>query len=442
MKVAGLHRNKMTQLYIPKPASLCYAEGRIQRTFIFVATNPYHRMFYREIYFRESGGVRNVDFVMGEWYVVHGSYTSGVLILSLILVLIHLMKPSGGFKPQLIAVALGIALPICASLAYLLGLSPYDIDPVPVVLCITSALYAWAFLRADMLSILPVARDTVMESMGEGVLVMDADWRLLDSNRSARHLLPELERAVIGGSIRDLGLPAEASTAFRSALAEPGRPIPFARGTGTDAVYYEVYSAAVGRGSGRSGGHLLVLSNTTEHRNLQEQLHRMASLDSLTGILNRGAFLANTAEALAASVREQKPCSRTLFDLDHFKVINDTYGHEAGDAALLKMVEVCRERLEPGMLFARYGGEEFILLLPGLNGEQVVELAESIRQDAEQAELITTDGRIVRIRASFGAATVQDGRQADYQEMFRRADLALYRAKEEGRNRVCLADPL
>ncbi|MCM3747741.1 diguanylate cyclase [Paenibacillus pasadenensis] len=409
-------------------------------TFMLVATNPYHHLFYRELYFRQDGAVRSVDFVMGEWYVVHGSYTSGVLMLSFLLVLFRLLKPSAGFKAQLAAVAVGIALPVSASLAYLLGWSPYDIDPVPVVLCITSGLYAWAFLRADMLSILPVARDTIMESMGEGVLVMDADWRLLDSNRSARQLLPELDRAAIGGSIRELGLPAEASAAFHTALEAPGKPVSFARGTGDSTAHFEVYSAPVQRGSGRSGGHLLVLSDTTERQKLQEQLQRMASLDSLTGILNRGAFLSGAAESLAACVREKRPCSLLLFDLDHFKVINDTYGHETGDRALLKMVEVCRQIIAPGMLFARYGGEEFILLLPGMDGAQAVQLAETIRIAAEQARFDSADGRPVQIRASFGAADTAPGRVPDYQEMFRRADHALYQAKEAGRNRVILAD--
>ncbi|MGN7454289.1 histidine kinase N-terminal 7TM domain-containing diguanylate cyclase [Paenibacillus pasadenensis] len=408
-------------------------------SFLLVATSSYHSLFYRAMRFEEVGGVRSLEFDMGQWYIVHGSFTSGTLMLSLVLVLIRLAQPSRGFKPQLAAVAVGIAVPVASSLAYLLGLSPHGVDPVPIVLCLTSALYAWAFLRADLITIVPLARDSVMESMGEGVLVMDADWRLLDTNRSARLHLPELEKAAVGRSLHDLELPAEASAAFHAALATAGEAIPFSRGEGASALHFEVYSAPVQRGAGRIGGHLLVLRDTTERRRLQEELHRLASLDSLTGILNRGAFLSQSAEALAGCVRAKRPCSLLLFDLDHFKSINDTYGHEAGDIALQGAASIVRERLEPEMLFARYGGEEFVLLLPGWEEEGAIRFAEQLRAAAEEARLALPDGREIGIRASFGAAASPAGRIPDYLEMYRRADQALYQAKEQGRNRVVSA---
>ncbi|QJC53963.1 diguanylate cyclase [Paenibacillus albicereus] len=408
-------------------------------SFALVSTSSYHSWFYREMRFETVDGVRSIAFDMGQWYIVHGIFTSGTLMLSLVLVLIRLAQRSRGFKLQLAAVAVGIAVPVASSLAYLLGLSPYDVDPVPIVLCLTSALYAWAFLRADLITIVPVARDSVMESMGEGVLVMDADWRLLDTNRSARLLLPELENAAVGGSFREFGLPAEASAAFHAALASAGQAVPFSRGQGDDALHYEVYSAPVPRGAGRRGGHLLVLRDTTERRRLQEELHRLASVDSLTGILNRGAFLSQSAEALAGCVRAKQPCSLLLFDLDHFKSINDTYGHEAGDIVLQGAAALVRQRLEPGMLFARYGGEEFVLLLPGCGEEEAVQFAERIRAAAEQTRLALPDGRQIGIRASFGAAASPAGSLPDYLELYRRADQALYQAKEQGRNRVVSA---
>lgn len=414
-------------------------------TFLLVLTNSHHHLFYQDIYFHRGPSTPTMDFTMGEWYVVHGCYTFGTLFAALCLMFQALLRPGNkAYRRQLIALFAGILLPITASLLYLLGFSPNGVDPVPVVLCFTSLLFVYAFLSTDKMALLPVARENVMESMGEGVLVLDASWRLLDSNRSARVLLPALARSALGQSLGSLELPDGAAAAFRSAWEQPGKPYSFASPPlpGEEPRWCEVYAAPISRGGGQAGGCLLVLSDITERRSLQEELKRLASRDPLTGILNRGAFMREAEEALGRCFGDGLPVSMILFDIDHFKGINDTLGHEAGDSALLHAVSVCSSLLGPDVLFARYGGEEFVLLLPGIDSFTAEKLAESIRMALESTPALDPDGRPLGIRASFGVAGF--GRAAlpvqyGYRALFRSADQALYAAKEQGRNRVISA---
>lgn len=155
--------------------------------------------------------------------------------------------------------------------------------------------------------------------------------------------------------------------------------------------------------------------------------------DSLTGLPNRRGFLEASDGALARSRRSGRPLSVVLSDLDHFKRVNDTLGHAAGDTALKAVAEAIRSSLRAQDLAARWGGEEFILLLPDTGGEGAAHVAEATR--AAIADLpIEHDGSRIQVTLSLGVAEHQRGRNLE--ETIAQADAALYQAKQEGRNRV------
>ena len=156
--------------------------------------------------------------------------------------------------------------------------------------------------------------------------------------------------------------------------------------------------------------------------------------DALTGCLNR----AYTQELLEAefrrSLRSGIPLSALMFDLDHFKQVNDHLGHLAGDAVLSAIGRQLREVLRGSDLKCRYGGEEFLILLPDTSIAGASRVAESLRQ-AFEGLTVRWEGRPVPITASFGVATIRAG-ERDPQSLVARADAALYQAKQGGRNCV------
>lgn len=161
---------------------------------------------------------------------------------------------------------------------------------------------------------------------------------------------------------------------------------------------------------------------------------RQAALDPLTGVLNRGGFEERARLALAQARRERQPVALLLVDLDHFKRINDRYGHAAGDGVLVAFCRLAESLLRAEDSFGRLGGEEFAVLVVGAEETEAVVLAERLRATFDGHGLLC-EGRAVSTTLSAGVA-VAGGEGAELEDLVARADRALYRAKSAGRNRV------
>jgi diguanylate cyclase (GGDEF)-like protein len=170
----------------------------------------------------------------------------------------------------------------------------------------------------------------------------------------------------------------------------------------------------------------------------RETLRIQATHDALTGVWNRRAILEMLGNELARSIRKGPPVAVAIADLDHFKRINDTYGHVAGDAALCEVVSRVRMLLRPYDAIGRYGGEEFLMVLPGCTSSDAWRLAERLRIGISQEPVKIPEGSI-EVTSSLGVAASDTISSADATDLIRAADTALYRAKTTGRNRVELA---
>jgi len=159
----------------------------------------------------------------------------------------------------------------------------------------------------------------------------------------------------------------------------------------------------------------------------------LSRLDSLTGICNRKHFIEEAETALQAAAKTRQPAALVILDLDHFKSINDTFGHAVGDHTLKHIVEACRPLLSAREVFGRLGGEEFAVLLPDCTPEQALARAEQLR--AAIGALSPLESGELSVSASLGVADTHSAGY-DVSELLVRADHALYRAKSEGRNRV------
>ncbi|WP_428827319.1 GGDEF domain-containing protein [Azonexus sp. IMCC34842] len=171
---------------------------------------------------------------------------------------------------------------------------------------------------------------------------------------------------------------------------------------------------------------------------LIQELESQASRDSLTGIVNRRYFLATAGKHLQAAHQHGNPLALMIIDLDHFKQVNDQYGHLGGDEVLVAVVDACVGHLRTGDCFGRLGGEEFALLLPDSSLPEALETAERLRQ-ATAALALTVQGNIVRPTISIGITLLQAGDDS-LSSLLHRADLAMYAAKMQGRNRVVCAE--
>jgi len=172
-----------------------------------------------------------------------------------------------------------------------------------------------------------------------------------------------------------------------------------------------------------------------EREHLIHQLRDMAETDFLTGLMNRRAFFNAAARELAAARRYRRAASILLLDIDHFKAVNDRYGHQAGDLVLQRLAQVCRQTLRDSDLLARHGGEEFVALLQEADQPAALLAGERLRRAVENERFPIGEGGAIKITVSLGLAAVTDD-TADLDRLLQRADQALYRAKAGGRNRV------
>ena len=173
-------------------------------------------------------------------------------------------------------------------------------------------------------------------------------------------------------------------------------------------------------------------------REAQEKLVEMATIDALTGLLNRRAGLERVEEELSRHQRSERAFACLLLDIDRFKKINDTYGHQAGDAVLSEFGATLRRHVRRHDIFCRYGGEEFLLLLPDTSASAALATAEKIRAVTAATPTIFA-GRQITVTTSIGISMMQGDETA--KAMIARADAALYEAKNSGRNRVVCAAP-
>ena len=164
-------------------------------------------------------------------------------------------------------------------------------------------------------------------------------------------------------------------------------------------------------------------------------LKKLATRDGLTGLINRQHFLELLEKELMRAKRYSNPLSLLMLDIDHFKKLNDTHGHTAGDKGLEKVASMCADSLRSIDICGRYGGEEFIVMLPESNIQSALETAGRLRKNIEELK-IPWKSTELSVTVSIGCAEYDSKRKDTVESLIERADKRLYQAKEEGRNRV------
>lgn len=406
-------------------------------TWIMVITSDYHNLYYRVFEFKEGVSPHILMIEIGHWYIVHDAYMFCCTVAGIGLVLSMWKQTRRTFRPQLVTLICSQLIPMIAGISYRLGITPTGLDPVPISICITSALYIWAILSTRMLTVIPIAKETIFDSMGEGFIVLDSSDRLIDYNRAVNRMIPALQPAMIGKNLNQLW--AELT----------GAPVPFnphrdqhveefTWADGTNQEVFEVRSSALRHQNGETVGRLLMFINMTELKRLQQELEYMAYYDGLTQILNRAHFIRRGRALLERSRAQGNSFSVILFDIDYFKRVNDNFGHDTGDKLLIHVASICQAALPEEVLFARYGGEEFVLALP-YSLHETSELCELLRTTLETTPLHTPKGALI-VTSSFGIAETSNHHDDTLEVLLRKADEALYRSKSEGRNRVSIAN--
>jgi diguanylate cyclase (GGDEF)-like protein/PAS domain S-box-containing protein len=280
---------------------------------------------------------------------------------------------------------------------------------------------------------------TLVESASEVIIVvLDPEGRITYESGSAAHVLGYSSAALIGRPLADLA-PEASAPEFARFLARiggllPGQTseieVPLVNAAGGVQDFEVVARNLVAEPT--VGGVVAGLRDISERKRLTETLERLSQTDQLTATLNRRGFLTAGDREMARARRSGRSLPIVMIDLDHFKKINDTYGHAAGDLVLTTVAEICRTHIRSTDVLSRFGGEEFAILLVDGETQGAHQAVERLRLAIEAARVNSIRGE-VRVTASFGLAIV-DPQDCDLELAVRLADDALYEAKNAGRN--------
>lgn len=354
-------------------------------------------------------------------------------------------------RAQFIGLLVSAMVPWVANVAYnLAGIRVFGFDPTPLAYVVVPMIYSVLVSRNQFLSLAPVAISAVVAAHPDGILVISGTGLIAEANAAMRAIFEG--RKLVGKPFSELGTafgPADRASLFDGSEMvhrwRQGERTYEVRTMVVDAVRHSQSVAYVLRDitdylRAQEGLHVstrLMEERLEANLRLQEQLHEMAHRDSLTGLNNR-RILENISNRL---IDGADAVGRSLvavsLDLDHFKRLNDTYGHKAGDDALVAVAGVLTHSLRPGEVAVRMGGEEFLVLMPHADIEEARARAEAWRAVIRAQPVATSQGA-AEITFSAGISAYPDT-ASSFEQMLQQADKAVYAAKRAGRNRVVVA---
>jgi diguanylate cyclase (GGDEF)-like protein/PAS domain S-box-containing protein len=456
-----------------------WLSSRIQRlllifpsiTLLLAWTNEWHGLIWKQVQLNTQGPATDLTIVYGSWFWLNIAYSYALILVGTVLLIRFVLRSRGLFHMQARTLLIAALIPWLGNAIYVFRLNPVpDLDLTPFAFTITGLVIAWGVLRLQFLDIVPIARQAVIESMDDEVFVLDSSNRIVDINPAAQALMKD-DPGIIG-------LPAaEVFQHYPDLVArfqhpQETREVLTMRCRESDIVY-EVHISPLYDRRVNYSGRLIMLHDITEreqarlilqkaHQVLEERVQertieleaanqrlqvevaerRLAEEallyqtmhDVLTGLPNRRMFLDRLELAFERTRRHPGTRFAVLFlDLDQFKEVNDNLGHANGDRFLIAIAQRLKQSLRAVDTLARFGGDEFAILVDEIKDIQEPLLVAQRILVAFSAP-VQVDGHQVVTSASIGIALAAETYRHP-EEILRDADVAMYRAKAEGRGR-------
>jgi len=434
------------------------------RNFIILSIEPlvillliwlYPSQLFAAIHPAFKDGFTTMQIQRGAWVLINSIYSYSVILLSFFLLIQSSRSANSFFKRQYRIVLYGSIIPLALSIFSQTQYTALDqLDLTPITFGISGIVCTYAIFRHQFMNLIPIARGRLIESMSDGVLVVDAQGRIVDINPSMKNFLDDEPTSFLGKNISEaLNIwngNAErllAGQEIRTELKLPNKP----------SLYVDLRVTLLYDNDQHLNGRLIIFRDITDRKEvekdlrhamdrlqtqlieiglLQSQLREQAIRDVLTNLFNR-RYLEETLEReLARASRENYPLCLVMMDLDHFKSINDTYGHEAGDVVLKMLGKIVTDQSRQGDFVCRFGGDEFMLVMPNISVDIAKERAISLLKMVSSTQF--PFGRFnLTTTLSMGISWYPAHGEIK-EDLLRTADRALYTAKNAGRNQVAV----
>ncbi|MFB0920919.1 MAG: histidine kinase N-terminal 7TM domain-containing protein [Oscillospiraceae bacterium] len=402
---------------------------------ILLWTNDYHGLVRLNVFLDTSGPFSVVGKTYGPFFWIYTVYNYLLTIVTLLILIRGLCASKGRQRrAQILSLFLGLLLPACSVCVYISKIFPFKVDPTPIVIGLSGLIISWGIFRYRLFDIVKIAYSTVIREMCAGLIILDSEGIVLEINPAAASMLRLPSRPPKGISVTKLLEAYPQLISLFEAKINITEEIILSDDGGTN--YYEVSLKRLEKSADAPLGWIMQIYNITKRKLEEEKIRHVASHDALTGLLNRAHFQLVFTEELAHAKMTASTFAVAYLDLDDFKLINDTYGHEAGDEYLKEVAGRLTGILRTSDIIARYGGDEYVILFPSVGENEKLEfISAKIFKSFEESFVL--NGKALQLKASIGFSVYpRDGSSLD--TLISKADKAMYAVKSTHKNSACI----
>ena len=398
---------------------------------LMAITFPFNGLYYTNITWKTDTSIPYLKYDKTIFYCIGFFYTYCLTLYALAFTLFRGRRKSFITKKQSAVIVASIALPGIGNAVNVLTPFQLPFDVTSLALSGACILLGYSFLWLKLFQIAPIAREQIIENMQDAFILVDNRGLFIDANAAAKKLFPGLASANVGAPISDIkDIPWTTAQADTESWT-------FDLKNELGVIRHYSISKTVISHKNNIICDCIMIYDVTEPKKLLDEVSELAERDTLTGLINRRSFYKRGEWLFREIATTGGNMSVFMLDLDHFKKLNDTYGHQVGDEVLRTIARDLAERFRSTDLFARYGGEEFCAFLPRTDKNSAMRIAGELCKITEK--IYWGDNlRGLRVTISIGVAIYDPACHMTLDSLIGSADKALYAAKNSGRNAVRL----
>jgi len=401
-------------------------------TLFFSVTNEYTHLIYTNVSAFEYDGYLLSSLSKGPWYFVNIFYAYLAQLFGIFAFFMAWRRTGYKYESQPFWMLIGSIWPGLMNIIYILGLSPLSLDLTPFGLSLSAIFFYIALFNYDFLELNEIIKDVIFLEINEGIIVIDDKNRLIDFNKAGKKVFDWLDSKLIGTDI-------SAYKEGRELLGQKKDLFEMTVLKNDTKKYFELRKTILNENSSNVG-YVYFIQDISKKKEMIRTLNNMANYDSLTQIYNRRKLMEKAEKELMKSKKFGHLISVLMIDIDNFKLVNDRYGHLAGDEVLKALAKACSDNLRRTDIIGRFGGEEFLIILPRTDKNTALKIASDIKESAAHLET-EYKGETINITISVGVETaliLEENLSID--NLINNADIALYKAKNNGKNKICSFD--
>lgn len=396
-----------------------------------VLTNGYHHLFWTALDIRYSDQIVVFAPTYGIGFAVHTLYSYALMVLGVVFLISSLVKLPRFFRKQISIILVAALIPLIYNLLYVFDASPItSVDLTPFTFSISGVIIGIGLYYYKLLDIVPIAKEVVVQNLIDGIIILDINNLIVNSNDIAKKMLRKYDERYIGKSV-------ESEIFFWSKIniddneSDSFLPVEIDFDDNGLKTFYEINIRNIKTDKGSLIGRLVIMRDVSERKKLEEKLKYLATHDPLTGLSNRAEFREYLTESIFLASQKDRKVTVLFIDLDDFKKVNDRYGHDAGDQILIAFSKRLLKNVRDGDMVARMSGDEFLILLEQSSRDAAEKTAVRILEMVEQTFRI--EDHNINISASIGISMFPDN-GLDGETLVKNADISMYKAKLLGKN--------